>query len=443
MSGVFTIPADRCFVTTLAEGLWRRVEADPLRLAEMEVYLPTRRACRALREAFLRVTDAHAALLPRLRPLGDVDDTDFVFADSAALGDLPPAITPLRRQMLLTQMIAAKDKSLPLDQATALALTLGALLDQAQTASLDFAQLPNLVPAGTLAQHWQETLQFLEIVTAAWPAILAAEGCMDPAARRVAVLDRQAQLWSETKPDHPIIAAGSTGSVPAVARLMKAIAGLPRGEVILPALDLSLDEDGWQAVSETHPQFTMKAWLETATVKREEVKEWEGSAVQNAPRVRLLQETMCPAEVSDRWQKLTAQDIPPNSIQGLEALALDHMREEAEVIALRLRGALEEAGKTAALVTPDRALAARVAAALTRWGIAVNDSAGAPLDALPVGRFLVEAIKAAAKSADPIDYLTLLKHPLTAAGIAPVQAQHYTRMAEEKVWRGVRRTDGL
>ncbi|HAX91348.1 MAG TPA: double-strand break repair protein AddB [Rhodospirillaceae bacterium] len=250
-------------------------------------------------------------------------------------------------------------------------------------------------------------------------------------------------MWSETKPDHPIIAAGSTGSVPAVARLMKAIAGLPRGEVILPALDLSLDEDGWQAVSETHAQFTMKSWLETAAVKREAVGAWENVSVQNAPRVRLLQETMCPAEVSDRWQKLTAQDIPPDAIRGLEALALDHGREEAEVIALRLRGALEEAGKTAALVTPDRALAARVAAALTRWGIAVNDSAGAPLDALPVGRFLVEAIKAAAKSADPIDYLTLLKHPLTAAGIGSAQAQHCTRSAEEKVWRGVRRTDGL
>ncbi|MFA6279467.1 MAG: double-strand break repair protein AddB [Bdellovibrionales bacterium] len=444
MSGVFTLPADSCFVTALARGLLARAGGDPMALAAMQIYLPTRRACRALREAFLQETDARASLLPRMQPLGDVEEDALDFMAAGALDDLPPAITPLRRQMLLTRLIAQKDAALPLDQAASLAAALAALLDQAQTTGCDLAQLKTLVP-DNYAQHWQETLSFLEIVTAAWPKVLQEEGCVDPASRRAAVLDRQGKAWAALPPDVPIIAAGSTGSQPAVGRLMKTIASLAQGEVILPALDLSLPEDAWQAVGETHPQFTMKAWLDESGFAREGVRVWDdlSDKIAATPRVRLLQEAMRPAEVTESWQHLSAQEIPPEAVTGFEALTLDHAREEADVIALRLRAALEEAGKTAALVTPDRALAARVAAALTRWGIEVNDSAGASLDVLPVGRFLIDALKAASSNAGAIEFLTLLKHPLAALGQTPAQCRAFAQEAEVKLWRGVRRADVL
>ena len=151
---VTTLPSGLCFVTTLAQGLWRRANEDPLALAQMQVFLPTRRACRHLREAFLRVTGARAALLPRMKPLGDVDETDLDFAESAALDDVPAALTPLRRQMLLMKQVLRKDPSLPLDQAASLADALGKLLDQIQTEERDFAGLETLAPDAYQA-HWQ------------------------------------------------------------------------------------------------------------------------------------------------------------------------------------------------------------------------------------------------------------------------------------------------
>jgi len=441
MKRAFTIPSDLCFVTTLAQGLWKRVDGDPLALSSFLIYLPTRRACRHLREAFLRVTGARAALLPRMQPLGDIDEIDLDFAGAGALDDVLPAIPPLRRQMLLVQLVLRKEPDLPLDQAASLAQALGRLLDQAQTEGCDFAALETLV-SKDYSQYWQQTLVFLNIVTAHWPEILAREGCLDPAQRRNLVLEAQAAQWQNTPPAQPIIAAGSTGSVPGVGRLMGVIAGLPQGEVILPGLDLSLDETAWNAITETHPQYTMKSWLQMAGLRREEVVPWQGAVSSNPARVRLLQESARPAEVTDTWRKLTQEDIPAAGFAGLARLELDHAREEADVIALRLRAALEEDGKTAALITPDRALAARVEAALSRWGITANDSAGSSLDMWPVGSFLVDVLKAAGPQASPVSFLALLKHPLAAVGREPDQCRKAARRAELVVWRGVRRVDG-
>ena len=443
MMRVATIPPDLCFVTTLAQGLWRRVDGDPLALSSFLIFLPTRRACRHLREAFLRVTGARAALLPRMQPLGDVDEVDLDFAGAGALDDIPPALPPLRRQMLLMQLVLAKEKNLPLDQAAALAQALGLLLDQAQAENCDFATLDKLVPKEeAYSEYWKQTLAFLQIITHHWPDLLKKEGCIDPVQRRTLVLEAQAAQWRREPPAYPVIAAGSTGSVPSVGRLMQVIAALENGEVILPGLDLTLDDPAWGEVKDTHPQFTMKSWLAAAGVARKDVRLWENVASKNPARVRLLQESARPAEVSEHWRDLTQTDIPPVALDGLEKIELDHVREEADVIAVRLRAALEEEGKTAALITPDRSLAARVEATLTRWGITANDSAGSPLDAWPVGSFLIDVLRAAAPAASPVACLALLKHPLAACGLDPLQCRHYARQVEMDVWRGVRREGG-
>ena len=441
MKNVATIPAHQCFVTTLAHGLWQRANGDPLALSRMIVFLPTRRAARHLREAFLRVTNARAALLPRMKPLGDVDEIDLDFAGSQFLDNVPPSIGVLRRQMLLARAIRMKDKSIPLDQAASLAKALGDLLDQVQTEGLSFDDLHKLVPEN-YSKHWQETLRFLEIITHAWPSILQEEGCIDPATRRNLVFEAQARLWLAAPPEDPVIAAGSTGSVPAAARLMKVIAELPKGEVILPGLDTALDGQAWEAISETHPQYTMKQWLHAAGIDRRDVRCWDGSEDVNAPRINLLREVMRPAEVTQEWQRLSPLTLPAESFAGIERLECEHHREEADVIALRLRVVLEEEGKTAALITPDRTLGARVAAALGRWGIVADDSAGAPLGAWPVGSFLAHVLQAADKDASPVDFLALLKHPLAATGLEPAACRQNARLVERKIWRGVRLAGG-
>ena len=94
-----------------------------------------------------------------------------------------------------------------------------------------------------LDKYWQLTLDFLKIAREAWPAILEERGAIEPAARRDLLIE--AERTRLAAHDGPVIAAGSTGSMPATAKLLATIATLPHGAVVLPGLDTDLDEASW------------------------------------------------------------------------------------------------------------------------------------------------------------------------------------------------------
>ncbi len=447
---VYTIPPGTPFVDALAAGLLDRHGGDPLALSRVTVLLPTRRACRSLREAFLRVSSGRPLILPAMRPLGDMDEEELGLAagDNGAAAadmlDLPPAIAPLRRQLLLARLILARGEDVEdVAQAARLAHELATLLDQVQTEGLDFSALAGLVP-DDYAEHWQITLRFLRIVTEAWPEILREQGVLDPADRRNRLIAAQARQWRENPPHDPVIAAGSTGSIPATADLLSVIARLPGGAVILPGLDRDLDDDSWAVLEPGHPQFGMKQLLERISVAREEVDPWpavrEAAAV-HPGRLHLLSEAMRPAATTDAWRHLA----PPSAdaLDGLSAAEAAGAREEAAMIALAMRAELEEPEHTAALVTPDRGLARRVAAELRRWGVEVDDSAGVPLDRTPAGAFLRLSAAMVAEKAAPIALLAALKHPLAAGGLAPGLFRARMRRLERLVLRGPRPAAGF
>ncbi|MGH6891636.1 MAG: double-strand break repair protein AddB, partial [Dongiaceae bacterium] len=285
---VLSIPTGVSFAETLAAELLRQVGGDPLKLAEMTVLLPNRRACRTLQEAFLRQAikpdRSGASLLPRLMPIGDLDAEDLAVLGGAILGaaaDIPPAIGELKRRMLLARLImgarnrtGSRGAAIRLDQATQLAQELARLLDQVETERKDLSALEGLVPEN-LAQHWQLTIDFLDILRRAWPEILAEEGAIDPADRRNRLLDLQRELWLAAPPMTPIIAAGSTGSIPAAAELMQVVAHLPQGAVYLPGLDRAPSEEDWQAIEAdpSHPQYGLAQLLKRFELPRDQVED--------------------------------------------------------------------------------------------------------------------------------------------------------------------------
>lgn len=249
---VYNIPAGLPFLDLLARGLWRQAGEDPLALSAMTVLLPTRRACRSLADAFLRLTDGRPMVLPRMRPLGEVDEEEMVIAAGDAIAEdealsLPPAIAPLKRQMLLARLIVKwgeqRDQApISADQAAYLAADLARFLDEVLIEGIGFDGLARLVPP-EYARHWQTVLDFLNILRDHWPAILADNGEIDAVDRRNRLLRLQARRWREQPPAAPIIAAGSTGSMPATADLLSVVARLPQGAVVLPGLDGQVDED--------------------------------------------------------------------------------------------------------------------------------------------------------------------------------------------------------
>ena len=457
---VSNIAAGVSFVVALAAGVLERYGADPLTLADVTLLLPTRRACRALQDAFLRASGGRPLALPRCLPLGDLDVEELALAGDEGLGataafDLPPAMPKLRRRLLLSQLVlklgaATAGPAGPLseEQALRLAEELASFLDQVETEGLDLAALETLVPEA-YAEHWQITLRFLGILRDAWPEILAGEGAIGPAERRRRLLENQAAVWQRDRPETPIIAAGSTGSIPATAALLATVARLPRGEVVLAGLDREAEDEVWTQIRKdpAHPQHGLARLLARLEITRKQVGDWPLAEPQRAAaRSRLVNWALRPAAATAGWRDLAASMAPQDARQafgGVTRVDCPGPGEEALVIALILRRALETDGQTAALVTPDRGLARRVAAELGRWEVQVDDSAGQPLAETVPGVFLRLVAELAASQLAPLPLLAALKHPLAAGGMTPVAFRSLVRDLERKVLRGPRPAPGF
>ncbi len=226
------------FLKTLAGWLLQEYGQSPASLTKVLILLPNRRSCRSLREAFLECTNGSPLLLPRMQPLGELDEDSTMLLPDTEWADIPAAMAPIRRELLLTRMVMAhktrQNTFYSLEQAAQLARQLGQLLDDVAREDITLDQLSNLVPED-LAQHWQQTLEFLHIISRHWPKLLEEEGVIDATHHRTRMIKATAAAWAKSPPAHPVIAAGSTGSQPATAKLLATIAALPTGLVIFPA----------------------------------------------------------------------------------------------------------------------------------------------------------------------------------------------------------------
>jgi ATP-dependent helicase/nuclease subunit B len=469
---LFTIPASVPFLPTLIRALMAGElvpgfpgARDPLALAAATIYLPTRRACRLARDLFLDMLAADAAILPRIVPLGDIDEDELAFAEAAtgALAgmalDLPPQLGRLERRLLLTRLVlqwaAAPDMrgdgGAPLvahSPAAALALAddLARLIDDMTTRKVPWRALDDLVPERFDA-YWQLTLRFLTIARQAWPQILAQRNAIEPAERRDRLMEAEAARLASG--DSPVIAAGSTASVPATATLLATIALLPHGAVVLPGLDMDLGQSAWGLIAGKrhdgreiiapaigHPQFAMRALLERLGADRAEVQVLGGGAPPG--REKLVSAALCPAAASECWQHRLPEETIRAGLSDIAVIDAGNAEEEALAIAVALREAIETEGARAALVTPDRALARRVVAALARWNVPVDDSGGNSLADTPAGVFARLAAEAALGGLAPVKLLALLKHPLLRLG-AHGQA---VNVLERAILRGPRPRPG-
>jgi ATP-dependent helicase/nuclease subunit B len=464
---LFTIPAEVSFLDALARtilvGNLPRAGGpppSPLDLAGYTLYLPNRRACRAMREAFLSAnsTKSRAMLLPRILALGDVDEQSLLLTPpiendgSTIAGETPPTIEPLERIMVLSRMIFSWMQNLhggdlwasaPTDlfakaspaNAVELAFELARLADQTQIEDRGLSSLETLAPEH-FANHWRLTLGFLRIVAEQWPRYLEATGAIDPMQRRNLLLRLEAERIASPNQTSlaPVIIAGVTGCAPAAWSLMKAVLASQQGAIVIPGLDLRLDEDSWQMLTPEHPQHSLKQLLDRLGATRSDVSIPIGvePSPQSAIRQIFLGEALRPTGTTHLWRRFidaADRNALREALAPISIVAAPTPQDEAQVIALLLREAAETPGKTASLVTPDRNLARRVSALMLKWGVAIDDSGGAPLPRTRQGAFL-DLIAEVAQTGAPTALLSLIKHPLAGLGLPRPELRRRSRVLE-------------
>src|SRR5271170_2775570 len=481
---VFTIPSGAPFLPTLSRALLDGALIDgfpgaggAMALSDATIYVPTQRAAQALAKALLSASGARSLILPRIAPLGafEPDETAAAFAaesHEAPRPALPPAVGALTRRHALATLIrawglalrgairtAGADGRLIVDptepalvaatpaQAYALAGDLAALIDDMIIEGAPWAKIETLAP-DAYDPYWGITLNFLKIAFAHWPQELTERGLIDRATRIALLIDDEIKALEAGARRGPTIIAGSTGANRATARLIAAIARAPQGAVVLPDLDLNLDEGAWGMIGAGdeasqglagHPQALMRRLIGEIGIKRDDVKPLGAPSAALAARSAFLTEALRPAESTERWRERESALAPSAVAAALADVTIavaDNETEEALALAIAMREALETPGKTAALITPDPSIARRVSVELERWGVEVEDSAGRTLGQSPAGA-LARLILDAAIAFTPRSFLALLAHPAERFGHARADVESATRALELAVFRAV------
>jgi ATP-dependent helicase/nuclease subunit B len=467
---VFSLPLGVPFLEALARAILNGdlpapggKVPDTLLLPKITLLLPTRRAARVARDAFLSVAKTRALIMPRIQPISEGEGDLSLISSVAELGpsaiealEQPPAIAPLDRTLVLMQLVARWRQTLaeavsPSErtalgstpaQAAQLAAELAKLMDDIERENVSLANIQLLVPE-TYSEHWKKTVDFLKIVTEFWPAYLGANGLTSPEARRNALILAEVDRVAKLKPEDVVIIAGVTGSIPATVTLMRAVANHPSGAVVLPALDQSLDEESWGKIvpdHPEHPQFGLKKLLNGLGIARCDVKELPGPGVEPARHARsaFFSEAMRPSATTARWHQFAAtadRSEVVNALSGISLIEAPSAQDEAEAVALILRETIETPGRTAALVSPDRLLARRVAIRLEAWGIRIDDSAGRPFSKTVPGAFLALVINAVVSDFAPAETMALLRHPLCRVGFKTFDIRRFARALEISAFR--------
>ena len=439
---VYSIAAHRGFADALVAGLVPRYRQEGFGLARLTLLVPSSRAMRTLSEAFIRhagESGEGGLLMPRMIAVGDLDLDEKLGAALDPLGaaDIPPACDPVLRWLMLDRLIVEERAAegmdaLPgrarLNLAREMARTMDRLLVEEKRPE-DLTNDAVLDQLGNLAGHWKHAIRLFARVNARWQAELESRGEVDASTRRNLLFDRAARRWKESPPKHPVVAAGVTSASPALARLLRVVADLPEGAVVLPDLDLAIGGEAWEelglagAAAEpggpvfgagdalTHPQYHLKLLLGRMGVNRAEVQPWHrrGIAAADPARARAISSLFLPPQASRAW---IALDADKRRLDGVRLLAAATIEEEAQAIALLVRQALEQPERRIAVVTADRGLALRVTQHLERWNIMADDSAGRPLALTPAGRLFGLLAEIAAKGPDPASLVAAFGHPL-------------------------------
>lgn len=425
---IFAQPLGTDFVQSVVDGLRARMAARPPEdMANVTLIVNTARMSRRIKRIF---SQGPACFLPKVLLVTEL----YTLLDTPVPSIRPKLERHLQLANLLAPLLEQRDELGPRSSLFALCESLAQLLDEMQGEGVGLERIKEL-DVSDQSDHWAFATS---LVSAAYSYVEALDTGMDAEARQRLVVQTLIAQWALKPPAHPVILVGSTGSRGTTALLMEALAHQPMGTVVLPGFDRDMPDQVWDTLTdslkgEDHPQFRFARLLSKLGIAPKNVPQWFQAEPDCPGRTALVSLALRPAPVTDAW--LTEGPNLPDlrdAVRDITLLEAPTQRDEALTIALRLRKAAE-IGQTAALITPDRMLSRQVAAALDRWDIVPDDSAGTPLHLSAPGRFLRHCAELLLRPLDAELLLTVLKHPLTQSGEMFADHGLYTQLLEEQL----------
>lgn len=429
LSSVFHVGAGEDFVQCLLQYVgthWPRSQ-----WAEAIIFLPNRRSVKLVREAFLEDIGEGSALLPSLVPLADIDVEALLLLQSVRAEAPPkPILSPVQRRIILAKQveifIRAQGQACNVRYALDMADSLAQLYDESIRYGVEMRNVRYLVD-GAFSAYWQKSAEFLELVFTHWPRIQADMGSISHAEALVHALARISESWERSPPSFPVMVAGSTGSQPATAKLLKVVSGLPAGVILLPSA-AGAEKD---AVPLGHPLYHVSAL--SRRIMGDVPWQWLGthSINMNAHYVRrafdvdssvtshpmAMPDTLIPIDCADEW-------------------------EEARVISLIIRDKISTPNTKVMVVSPDRATLTRIAHALTRWGVTADSSGASDLNQHPFMRWVQSLLAMVQYHGAALESLAFFQHPLTFSVDATTHAR-VLRLIDTHYARGIARQRGV
>lgn len=412
---IYTINLSDNFTDKIVEHILFQSD-NPLTIAQTHIILPTKRACKTLKEAFVRRCQNKPLLLPKMTALYEIENISEY---------IPETISNIERLFLLTRLCMAKPNMDTLDKAIKMAVSLTKFLDECYLFEIDLNKLDTLVPYQELAVHWNESIEFLNIIRQNWPSILKERGKIDLMDARVRLIHQLTKQIEQQKHPSPIILAGLDGSIPAVKKLIQSVVKQKNALVLFDGLNNEIEIDEWDGIHANHYQYTFKKILKYLNLLNTKIS---SLSTNKTLHEELIHEALKPADQTFEWRKTNLTD---NVLQNVHRFDCENLHEEALTIATILRQVLEIPEKTAALVTNDRNLARRVILEMKRWGVDLDDSAGTPLHHTPIGIFLSLLAEYGKNKANGQAVRSLLKHPLAADMMSPTELRLKIRKAEQ------------
>ncbi|MBH9969020.1 MULTISPECIES: double-strand break repair protein AddB [unclassified Commensalibacter] len=430
MSKYITIPFNAVFLDTIAQKWMEEMHSQGGYPCGM-VIVPNQRTVKALINSFIKVNKGKPLLLPKIISIGTIDEAGLSFNSKEEL-TLFPAVHPVKRLSILTSLIIQMNHELgnqiQAGEAWNLAKSLADLMDEAEWIGCNLKTALSKAVEDEYAQHWQNILKFLSIITEIWPQWLQDNQLMNPVARVIALLKAQAKSWRNSGCQDPVWVVGFADARPVIVEFLSTVVQLPRGRLIVSGLQEDLSEESWNALPITHPYAELVKMFLALGIKRSDFQYWDHICVQPIckERISAFQQILLPADRLESWL-INRRPVQLDQCFLIEPL---NQQQEAIAIALMIRDALEIPQKRIALVTPDRNLAMRVSLELGRWGVIADDSAGEPLYKTAGAVFLNLILQACVEDFTPLSLLSLLKHPFACCGLPASLCRDYSRLLE-------------